>query len=336
LILDLEDFVKRERPLWDELARRLDELEAEPSWRLDLDQARRLHYLYERTAAALAQISTFSAARELQQYVESLVARAYAAINSVDRPRRRFRPLHWFFRTFPRTFRRHGRAFALSAAVLLAGFLFGAGAVGFDPSNKEVLLPFEHLQMTPAQRVQREESHRDRLGAGKTPFASMLMANNIRVSVLTLALGMTWGIGTIVLLFYNGVILGGVAVDFIVGGQTPFLLGWLLPHGSIEIPAILIAGQAGLVLASAMIGRGERAPFWRRFRDSLPSVVTLIFGVAILLVWAGIVEAFFSQYHQPVLPYWLKIVFGCAELTLLGLFLGLSGRGQKPEEAGEA
>ena len=44
-------------------------------------------------------------------------------------------------------------------------------------------------------------------------------------------------------------ILGAVAVDYVADGQTRFLLGWLLPHGAIEIPAILIAGQAGLVLA---------------------------------------------------------------------------------------
>ena len=42
---------------------------------------------------------------------------------------------------------------------------------------------------------------------------------------------MTWGVGTIIMLFYNGVILGAVAVDYIRAGQTKFLLGWLMPHG---------------------------------------------------------------------------------------------------------
>ena len=61
------------------------------------------------------------------------------------------------------------------------------------------------------------------------------------------------------MLFYNGVILGAVTVDYIRAGETKFLLGWLMPHGVIEIPAILIAGQAGLLLAFALIGRGRRA-----------------------------------------------------------------------------
>ena len=53
------------------------------------------------------------------------------------------------------------------------------------------------------------------------------------------------------MLFYNGVILGAVAVDYVRAGETKFLLGWLMPHGVIEIPAILIAGQAGFMLALA-------------------------------------------------------------------------------------
>jgi uncharacterized membrane protein SpoIIM required for sporulation len=147
------------------------------------------------------------------------------------------------------------------------------------------------------------------------------MTNNIGVSIKAVAFGMTWGIGTIVLLFYNGVILGVVAIDYILAGQTIFLLGWLLPHGVIEIPAVLIAGQGGLVLGKALIGRGDRAPLRRRLRANGPDVMTLIGGVAVMLVWAGCVESFLSQYHAPVIPYWLKIAFGVAELAVLVWFL---------------
>ena len=128
-------------------------------------------------------------------------------------------------------------------------------------------------------------------------------------------------------------ILGAVAVDYMAAGQTRFLLGWLLPHGAIEIPAILMAGQAGLVLAFALIGWGKRVPLRTRLREVSPDVMTLIFGVGLLLVWAGIVESFLSQYHEPVLPYSVKIAFGLTELFLLTLFLSRSGRsgGGKPK-----
>jgi uncharacterized membrane protein SpoIIM required for sporulation len=193
-----------------------------------------------------------------------------------------------------------------------------------------------HLQGDPSDRVREEEAAvHDRLSGQHSAFSAMLMTHNTRISILTFSLGMTYGIGTVVLLFYNGVIVGAVGLDYIRAGEGKFLAGWLMPHGVIEIPAILIAGMAGLVLARALLGWGDRSPLRARMRQVAPDLVTLIFGVAALLTWAGIVEAFFSQYHEPVLPYWLKIGFGAAELTLFTLFLARSGRGSGSEEGND-
>jgi hypothetical protein len=65
-------------------------------------------------------------------------------------------------------------------------------------------------------------------------------------------------------------------------------------------------------------------------------LATLIFGVAILLVWAGFVESFLSQYHEPVIPYWVKISFGLVELMVLGLFLARSGAKATVDREGRA
>jgi uncharacterized membrane protein SpoIIM required for sporulation len=235
--------------------------------------------------------------------------------------------LKWFFQTLPQTFRRHVRAFYLSLAITLVGCLFGGVATAFDPESRHVTMAFGHDQMKPSERVKEEESQtRDRLKGQKSSFSAFLMTHNIKVSVFTLALGMSWGIGTIIMLFYNGVILGAIAVDYVIDGQTRFLLGWLMPHGVIEIPAILIAGQAGLVLALALVGWGKRVPLAARLREVSRDIVTLIFGVGLLLIWAGFVEAFLSQYHEPVIPYEAKIAFGTVELFLLCLYLARSGR----------
>ncbi len=329
MIIDLERFIAQEKPSWDELESMTAMIEQEPGWSLDLKGAQRLHYLYERAAAALARINTFSSDPEVTGYLESLVARTYAAIHSLDRRRTRFSPLSWFFGTFPRTFRKHFAAFLLAAAVTLAGVAFGGGIFLIDQDSKHVMIPamFSHAYQSPSERVAKEEAApNERIGEQKNSFAAMLMANNIRVSMIALALGFTFGIGTITLLFYNGVILGVIAIDYIVDGQGVFLTGWLLPHGSIEIPAILLAAQAGFILSSAMIGHSNRDCLKARMRQAVPPVVTLIFGVAIMLVWAGIIESFLSQHHQPVIPYSLKIIFGVVQLAALAVFLGLSGR----------
>ncbi len=333
MIVDLQRFIANERPFWNELEKLLDRIEAEPNERMSLPQLQLFHQLYERTAADLAKITTFSSEPETRRYLENLVARAYGEIHETREKQRRFFPLQWFFHTWPQTFRRHVRAFYLSLAITIAGCIFGGAAIAFDPDAKPVLMPFPHLLQDPRKRVAEEEkATHDRLAGYKTTFSAELMTHNIHVSIFTFALGMTWGFGTILMLFYNGVILGAVAVDYIRAGETKFLLGWLMPHGVIEIPAILIAGQAGLLLALAIIGRGNRAPLRLRLRQISGDLVTLIFGVALMLVWAGFVEAFLSQYHEPVIPYDAKIAFGCVELILLCLFLSKSGAKKKSGE----
>jgi uncharacterized membrane protein SpoIIM required for sporulation len=327
MIIDLQKFITEERSYWSELENELDRLEAKPESRLSLRHLERFHYLYQRASADLAKIATFSAEPNTRLYLESLVSRAFGEIHEIREKPYRLRPLHWFFTTFPQTFRKNIRAFWISLLVITVGAVFGGFTIGIDSNAKQILLPFSHLQGDPSDRVKKEEGvDADQLSGAKTSFSFFLMTHNTRIAIFTLALGMTWGIGTLVMLFYNGVILGAVAIDYVLAGETPFLLGWLLPHGAIEIPAILLAGQAGIVLAGALIGWGKPISLRMRLREISNDLVTLIFGVALMLVWAGIVEAFFSQYHAPVLPYSIKIGFGAFELVILALFLGRAGR----------
>ena len=327
MIIDLQRFITSERSCWNELDKMLGRLEAEPNARMKLEELQRFHELSQRTAASLAKLTTFSSEPETRRYLESLIARAYGEIHETREKRRRILPLRWFFQTLPQTFRRHIRAFYLSLAITLAGFVFGGFATAFDPDSRHVTMPFGHDQLRPSERVQQEENRaEDRLAGQKTSFSAFLMTHNIQVSIFTFALGMTWGVGTILMLFYNGIGLGAISVDYAADGQTRFLLGWLMPHGVIEIPAILIAGQSGLALALGLIGWGKRAPMGTRLREVSQDVVTLSFGFGLLLVWAGFVEAFLSQYHEPIVPYDAKIAFGAIELVLLCLYLAKSGR----------
>jgi uncharacterized membrane protein SpoIIM required for sporulation len=336
MIIDLQKFITEERPYWTELEAALDRLEKKPAARLELAQLERFHYLYQRASADLAKITTFSAEPNTRLYLESLVGRAYGEIHETRDKPHRLRPFRWFFSTFPQTFRRHIRAFWISLLAIMVGAAFGGFTIIVDAGTKQILLPFSHLQGDPSERVKMEEdADADRLAGAKTTFSSFLMTHNTKVAIFTLALGMTWGIGTLIMLFYNGIILGAVAVDYVLAGETSFLLGWLLPHGAIEIPAILLAGQAGIVLAGALIGWGKSISLRFRLRKISNDLVTLICGVALMLVWAGVVEGFFSQYHQPVMPYYLKIAFGVFELMILALFLGRAGRKRVPKVGSE-
>jgi uncharacterized membrane protein SpoIIM required for sporulation len=325
MIIDVPRFVSAERPYWDELHTMLAKLDAEPERRLQLEEIERLHYLYERCSADLSRLDTFATEPRVRASLESLVSRAYSTIHETRAPAK----IRWKagLLAFPRAFRRHLGPFRLSVGVTLLGMAFGWFALHVDARNKAVLLPFSHLLIPPAERVAQEESAKeDRLKGLKAGFAANLMTHNTHVTILAMAMGVTFGAGTLILLFYNGVILGAVITDYVGAHQSVFLAGWLLPHGSVEIPAILLGGQAGFMLAGALIGWGDRTPRADRLRAVAADLVAIVAGAGVMLIWAGTVEAFVSQYHQPVIPYALKIAFGLCEAAALTFYLGWAGR----------
>jgi uncharacterized membrane protein SpoIIM required for sporulation len=327
VIFNLERFQAQAGPRWKNLESLLGLLEARPDRRLNPAEAQELQELYAQAAADLNRVTHGALAPELRQYLERLVARAYAELYYAPPTHSEmWQPRRWLsiFMTFPESFRRQSRYFALAVLVTVLGCALGGLAVHYDPASVDVLLPADYLR-NPGQRVHEEEQGQARhLDSTQTEaaFSAQLIRHNIEVALLAAALGVTFGIGTALLLFENGVLLGAVAVHYTQQGFGLFMTAWLLPHGVFEIPSILIAGQAGFYLARLLLHRSED----RNVRQSMREWLVLVAGLAMMLVWAGIMEAFFSQHHAPVLPYGFKVVVGAAELVLLSAYLLLIGR----------
>lgn len=334
MILDLQRFQAQERPRWNELESLLVLVENRPDRRLSPAEAELLQELYAQTAADLSRVTHGALAPDLRQYLERLVARAYAELYYA-RPTRSelLQPRRWLriFTAFPEAFRRQSRYFALAVLVTILGCVLGGLAVHYDPASVDVLLPADYLR-NPGQRVHEEEKGQNRhLDSAQieAAFSGQLITHNIQVALLAAALGVTFGIGTALLLFENGVLLGAVAVRYTQKGFGLFVTAWLLPHGAFEIPSILIAGQAGFYLARLLLRRRED----RNMRRSMREWLVLIAGLAMMLVWAGMMEAFFSQHQAPVLPYGFKVAVGAAELVLLTIYLLLIGRRETGAES---
>jgi uncharacterized membrane protein SpoIIM required for sporulation len=336
MILDVQKFISERRPDWEAfeaMLRRLEEGDRKAA-RMDLDELRRFHYLYERVAADLTKLSAYAVEPRTVAYLESLVARGFGETHGGARRLPFFRALAQLVTAFPRVVRRHFQIFVAVVAIFGTGMIFGALALALDETAKPVLMPFSHLLGDPSDRVAEEEamaSKEDHREGGKSSFSAQLMTHNTRVAIFTLALGMTFGIGTGVILFYNGVMIGAVMMDYILAGESVFLAGWLLPHGSVEIPAILLAGQGGLLLGKTLLFAQGRKSLGQRLMEIRNDLVVLIGGIAVLLIWAGIIESFLSQYHEPILPYAAKIGFGAVQLLGLIAYLTLAGRAREKE-----
>ena len=71
-------------------------------------------------------------------------------------------------------------------------------------------------------------------------------------------LGITFGVGTVYMMIFNGAMVGGIAGAFAKSG-----IGWqfwmvILPHGALELSAVVIAGGAGLMMGYGLWCPGQR------------------------------------------------------------------------------
>jgi uncharacterized membrane protein SpoIIM required for sporulation len=324
---DVNRFLVERRAEWDELEALLARVEREGMASLGIAGARRFGKLYRSVSSDLIRARTELVDVAVTDYLNDLVGRSYAQIHAGTGQRGK-RLLSFFVEEFPRLFRLEWKVIALSAALFFAGGGVGAVAVAVDADALGVVIPEQHQAWTPEERIARDTERGDHGGHQAAQFSSFLFTHNIQVSFLVFAMGLTFGVGTVSLLFYNGVPIGALAMQYHQAGEDLFFWAWILPHGIPELTSIFVAGGAGLLLA-----RGLLVPGRRRRKDALVAeakrAARLVVGVMPVLVVAGLIEGTISQMHEPAMPYWLKLAF--ALLVGVGLYawLMLAGRSRK-------
>lgn len=215
---------------------------------------------------------------------------------------------------------------ALAAAIVLAGAATGALCVGRDPFALGALIPPDHQTLTPAERVQRETLSDGTLASDHAAaFSGWLFTHNMEVSLLVFALGLTFGLGTLALLFFNGVPLGALAMQYHLDGQDLFYWAWVLPHGVTELTAVCIAGGAGFCIARGLWLPGPYTRTAAVAHEARGATLLLLAGLPLLAI-AGAVEASVSQVHPPALTYAAKLVFALALASAIFAFLVFSAR----------
>jgi len=150
----------------------------------------------------------------------------------------------------------------------------------------------------------------------------MIIGNNIRVAITTFAVGALCCLPVVLLLIYNGRMLGTLTGLVWNHGFFVDFYSLILTHGLLELSAICIAGGAGLILGWAVIspGRFERREALRR---AAPDAFGLLAGTAVLLVFAGVIEAYVTPHFAAPVRWSVAATSG----LLLTAYLALGGRG---------
>ena len=212
-----------------------------------------------------------------------------AAAHSKIYGRRRFsvRPVVTFFSsTFPGAVW-SSRRFILAATALL---FVPAIAMGAWLANSETALDAEIPPEAREIAIEEEfEQYYSSAPAGQ--FATMVFVNNVRVAILAFGAGMLFCVGTAWVLIENGLLLGRWAGVFLFAGQADRFFGLIVPHGLLELTAVVIAGGAGLRLGWSIISPGDRTR-GTAVADEGRRSVTIVLGLVLVFGAAALIEAF--------------------------------------------
>jgi uncharacterized membrane protein SpoIIM required for sporulation len=284
--------------------------------RLTHDQLRELALLYRQTAADLSTAREHRADARLARHLNQLLGRAHNLIYSGQPPRPRGL-VGFYARTFPQTFRATWRYSLAATALFLLGAVVGTGVSLADPGFQRFILGGPMMDT-----IERREMWTHGILTIKPVASSAILTNNLSVAFAAFAMGITAGLGTAWMMLLNGVLIGVVGTACLRAGMSLSLWSFVAPHGSLELPAIFIAGGAGLILGHGLLDPGT-LPRREALAESGGRAIRLLLGVIPMLIIAGVIEGFVSPVPLPPAP---KFVIGAAMFVLLVLYLTRAGR----------
>lgn len=270
--------------------------------RRDARSVLRLGALYRGAAADLALARRGHPGDPIVPRLESLVARARQAVYAEEPPRGSLRT--FFARTYWVRVRERPLPLLLAIALLLVPAALTAiwalhdtgAAVGLVPGEFQgAVKPVGDTGMTTAQTA---------------AFSSAVMTNNIQVTLLAFAAGIFFGLGTALVVAYNGAILGAVAGGAIANGNGAEFAEFVTAHGVIELSCIAVTAAAGMRIGYAIVAPGPR----RRSRalvEEAREAIAIVLGTVPWVVLAGIIEGFVT-----------RAGFGLAPGIVLGVGVG--------------
>lgn len=314
-VVDIDRYIASHEPSWI----RLGELTAKARRsirRLDAGELDELVMLYQRTSTHLSYVRTNFENPALTIRLTRLVAGTSGVI--YGKRARTVRAFADFFRvTFPAAVWDARRFVVVS---FLLTFL-PAAAMGVWIANSDAALDATAPAALREAYVEDDfESYYSSAPAGQ--FATEVTVNNIQVSILAFAAGIALCVGAAYILMFNGANVGVAAGLFAAVGEQPKFWGLILPHGLLELTAVVIAGAAGLRLGWAIIAPGDRRRS-EALADAGRRAVVIVMGLVAAFITAGTIEGFVTGSS---LPTAVRVGIGVAVEAAFVTYLVVQGR----------
>jgi len=303
-------WIDKRRPHWDRLNRLLAAADAQGLRSLPHAELQEMAFLYRQVASDLSALRQDNSAPTLVSYLNQLLGRTHNFVYSGRRngPMSAVRFL-WY--DYPRVFRKLQPFILASLVLFLAGGLLGSMLTVARPEFMRNLLGPDMVAT-----IERHQMWTQSVSSMAPEASSAIMTNNLAVTFMTFATGIFAGLGTIYMIGWNGVLLGVVGTACAQAHMSLSLWSFVVAHGSLELPAIILSGAAGLRLGQGLLfpgGYSRRHSVAEAGRDA----VKLMAGVVPMLIVAGTLEGFLSPSDAPIA---LKFAVGACLFSFLMLW----------------
>jgi len=282
---------------------------------------------YRRLCRQLALARDRAYSHSLLTYLRDLVQRGHDILYGA-RDDFGHRVLRYATGGFARDVRAH-RWWVLASALLLFGpQLIMMLAVHLQPD-------LAYLVMSPDQVARMEQmynpdtaslGHVAREASTDLSMFAYYIFHNVSIAFRCFAGGLTAGLVTILSLVYNGLSFGVVDMRLVQAGLGGNFHSFVIGHSGFELGAIILSGACGLRMGYALLVPGQRAR-GAALREVARSVIGMVCGLAVMLVIAALIEAFWSPLRLG-LP--IKLSVGAVLIALPILYFTLAGRNDGP------
>jgi len=324
--MNRERFIRSRRDDWQRFELLLGQLKAISDSRWTGQQVSDLSRLYRSICYDLSLVQSREWGARLESYLNDLVAQGHNCLYRSP-PASAARMLEFLIYGFPQLLRARSREFAAAAALFVLPLVTSIVIAIVRPDLAAMVTGDEALRQAVEMYSADLYSQVDGEYSGQRTFMfGYYVSNNTGIAFRAYTWGILAGIGTCLILISNGISIGMTMGTLLVSGAPASInfTSFIVTHGAPELTAIVIAGAAGLVLAEGIFIPGNRsrlASLRHHGRQSLQ----LALGAGVMLFIAALLEGYFSP--LPIHPGY-KYVAGTLAWLLVGLWLGLSGRGR--------
>ncbi|MBI3073304.1 MAG: stage II sporulation protein M [Deltaproteobacteria bacterium] len=310
-------FKKKYGPTWVALSRLADRVDRNGAASLNPADTEELSRLYRASTAHLARARTYKLSTDTLRLLNGLIARVHAQIYAGGAGQAR-RAARFLLEGLPRLVRKSMRFILFAIVIDIVPGIITYFWVKSDMENAKKIVPASWVQ-----NAEHFAKGFDRDPSGKSALmTAFYVSNNSGVAFKAFATGITFGVGTAVVMISNGFILGAsVAIVDDVGATANFV-AFVSSHGAIEIFGIYMAAGAGFMLGLALIRPG-RLTRKEALALAAKDGIGLVVGAAMMMGVAALLEGFVSP---STLPNAAKYGIGLTNFLLVVIYFGFAGR----------